>query len=167
MKFNRWMAFPLAGMAALAIGVVGVVAVESPSPSPATGSSNYGQVFVDKLAGILRKSSSETQNDLKQAQLQTIDQMVKDGKITQAQANTLKDRINSSSGPGVGFPFGHHADRVGDRSLFQNLRSAELDAVAGVLKMTPSDLQAQLRSGKSLSDLEQAKGVSDSAVKAA
>ena len=162
MKFNRWMAVPVAGVAAL---VIGVAAVNAATPSPGTGT-NYAQVFVDKLAAILHLSPAQTQTDLKQAELQTIDQMVKDGKITQAQADQLKSRINSSQGFEFGFPF-RHGGAFGNRTLFQNLRTAELNAVAGALHMSASDLQTQLRSGKTLSQLEQSAGVSDTAVRTA
>lgn len=160
MKFNRWMAVPIGGLAAL---IIGVVAVNAATPSPGAGS-NYAQVFVNKLAAILHLSPTETQNDLKQAELQTIDQMVKDGAITQAQADALKSRVNA--GQGFGFPL-RHGGAFGDRTLFRDLRTAELNAVAGALHLAPSDLQTQLRSGKTLSGLEQAAGVSDSAVRAA
>jgi ribosomal protein S13 len=162
MRFQRWMMLPVAGVAAL---VVGAVAVNAATPSTGTGT-NYAQVFVSKLAAILHLTPTQTQNDLKQAELQTIDQMVKDGKITQAQADALKSRINSGEGLGFGFPF-RHGGAFPDRTLFRDLRTAELNAVAGALHMTPADLQSQLRSGKTLSDLEQAKGVSDSAVRSA
>ena len=42
-----------------------------------------------------------------------------------------------------------------------------MNAVAGALGMSVSDLQTQLKSGKTLADLEQSKGVSDSAVRSA
>jgi polyhydroxyalkanoate synthesis regulator phasin len=161
MKFNRWMALPVAGIAALAIGVAAVNAATTPS----TGS-NSAQVFVNKLAAILHLSPTQTQNDLKQAELQTVDQMVKDGQITQAQADALKSRINSGQGFEFGFPFRHHGG-FGDRALAQNLRTAELNAVASALHLTPADLQTQLRSGKTLSQLEQSSGATDPAVRAA
>src|SRR2546428_1087556 len=108
---------PVAGVAALAIGGAAVNAATS-SPGTGTGS-NYAQVFVDKLAAILHLSPAQTQTDLKQAELQTIDQMVKDGKITQAQADQLKSRINSSQGFEFGFPF-RHGGAFGNPPLFQN-----------------------------------------------
>jgi membrane peptidoglycan carboxypeptidase len=161
MKFNRWMALPLAGIAALAIGVAAVNAATTPSSG-----SNYAQVFVNKLAAILHLTPAQTQNDLKQAELQTIDQMVKDGQITQAEADALKNRINSGQGFQFGFPFRHHGG-LGDRALGQSLRTAELNAIANALHLTPADLQTQLRSGKTLSQLEQSSGVTDSAVRTA
>jgi len=139
--------------------------VNAATPSPGTGS-NYAQVFVNKLAAILHLSPTQTQNDLKQAELQTIDQMAQDGKITQAQADALKSRLNSGQGFEFGFPF-RHGGGFGNRTLFRDLRAAELDAVAAALHLTPADLQGQLRSGKTLSDLEQSTGVTDSAVRTA
>src|SRR6202171_2035099 len=99
MRLNRWIALPAAGLAAVIIGVVAVQAAPSPSASP-TASKNYAQVFVDKLAGILGLTPAKTQDALKQAQLQTVDQMQKDGQITQAQADAMKARINAGQGLG-------------------------------------------------------------------
>lgn len=150
------------GLAALGFGVVGVQAATSPAPS--TGK-NYAQVFVDKLAGILGLSSPQVQNDLKQAELQTIQQMVTDGVITQAQADAMKQRVNS--GQNFALPRFGGTRGYGNRGLMNQVRTAELDAVAKALSMTTTDLKAQLGAGKSLSNLETAKGVSDATVKAA
>ena len=157
-------AVPVAVVAALAVGVAAIAAAPSPSPSPSWD--DPGQIFVQKLAGIIHLSQSQTSNDLKQAELQTIDQMVKDGQLTQAQADKIKQRINSGQAPGpfVRFPRGA---RFGNAALIGTLRTAEVNAVAGALGMSVSDLQAQLKSGKTLADLEQSKGVSDSAVRSA
>jgi hypothetical protein len=157
-------AAPLAVAATLLIGAAAIAASPSPSPSP-TGD-NPGQIFVQKLAGILHLSPSQTSADLKQAELQTIDQMVKDGKLTQAQADRIKQRIQSGQGPGpfFGFPRG---GRFGNSALMGSLRTAELNAVAGALGTSASDLETQLRAGKTIADLEQSKGVSDATVRAA
>jgi polyhydroxyalkanoate synthesis regulator phasin len=164
MKLNRWIVLPAAGLAAVIIGVAAVEAAPSPSASP-TASKNYAQVFVDKLAGILHLTPAATQDALKQAQLQTVDQMLKDGKITQQQADAMKTRINA--GQGLGFGFGHRDGFKGDRTLMNDLKTAELNAAASALHMSPADLQSALRSGKSLTDLETQQKVSDSTVKAA
>src|SRR4030081_2508861 len=114
MRLNRWFVLPAAGLGA-AIG--GVAAVEAaPSPSP-TASKNYARVFVDKLAGILKLTPAQTQDALKQAQLQTVDQMLADGKITKAQADAMKARINAGQGLGAIQGFGRHGGGVkGDRT---------------------------------------------------
>ena len=168
MKLNRWTVLPVAGVAALLIGVAAVEAAPSPSPS-ASGSKNYAQVFLDKLAGILHLTPAQTQDALKQAQLQTVDQMVKDGQITQAQANALKARINAGQGLG---PIGGLGLRRGGAfkaqgTVLRDLTTAELNAAASALHLSTADFQSALRSGKSLSDLETQQKVSDGAVKAA
>jgi polyhydroxyalkanoate synthesis regulator phasin len=163
-KKKLLLAAALAVVAALAVGAAALAA--SPSPSPSPSGENPGQIFVQKLAGILHLSPSQTSADLKQAELQTIDQMVKDGQLTQAQADRMKQRIQAGQGPGpfFGVP---RPGRFGNRALLSSLRTAELNGVAQALGMPASDLQAQLRSGKSLADLEQSKGVSDAAVRSA
>src|SRR5579864_6207966 len=168
MKWNRWMAVPIAAAAAIAIGVAAVQAAPSPSPSAAGSPKNYAQVFVQKLAGILGLSPTATQNDLKQAELQTVQQMLADGQITQAQADAMKARINAGQGLGPlagGFRRGGAFGAA--RGLMGQLRTAELNAVAAALHLSTADLQSALRSGKSLSDLESQQKVSDSAVQSA
>ena len=116
-KKRLLIAAPLAVVAALVIGVVALAASPSPSPSP---SENSGQIFVQKLAGILHLSQSQTSSDLKQAELQTIDQMVKDGQLTQAQADKIKQRIQSGQGPGPFFEAPRGA-RFGNSGLLSSL----------------------------------------------
>src|SRR6202158_2472220 len=167
MRLNRWIALPAAGLAAVIIGVVAVQAAPSPSASP-TASKTYAQVFVDKLAGILGLTPAKTQDALKQAQLQTVDQMQKDGQITQAQADAMKARINA--GQGLGPIGGVGLKRGGFRAqgtVMKDLTTAELNAAASALHMSTADFQSALRSGKTLSQLETQQKVSDSAVKAA
>jgi hypothetical protein len=167
MKVNRWVVLPVAGLAAIVIGVAAVEAAPSPSPST-SASRNYGQVFLDKLGAILHLNRQQTQDALKQAELQTVDQLRKDGKITQAQADAMKARINAGQGLGPigGFGFRHDGVKA-DRTLMRDLTTAELNAAASALHMSTADFQSALRSGKSLSDLETQQKVSDSAVKTA
>jgi polyhydroxyalkanoate synthesis regulator phasin len=166
MKLKRWIVLPAAALAAVIIGVAAVEAAPSPSASP-TGSKNYAQVFVDKLAGILHLTPAQTQDALKQAQLQTVDQMLADGKITKSQADAMKARINAGQGLGAIGGLGRHGGFKTDMKVLRDLKTAELNAAASALHMSPADLQSALRSGKSLSDLETQQKVSDSTVKAA
>src|SRR5439155_1026721 len=71
MKLKRWIVLPAAGLAAVIIGVAAVEAAPSPSASP-TGSKNYAQVFVDKLAGRLHLTPTQTQDSLTQAQADSV-----------------------------------------------------------------------------------------------
>jgi polyhydroxyalkanoate synthesis regulator phasin len=171
MKLNRWIVLPAAGLAAVIIGVAAVEAAPSPSASP-TASKNYAQVFVDKLAGILHLTPAATQDALKQAQLQTVDQMLKDGQITQQQADAMKARINAGQGLGAVGGLGRHGGGgfggfKANGALMQSLTTAELNAAASALHMSTADLQSALKSGKSLSAIETQQKVSDGAVKTA
>jgi len=141
MKLNRWYALPAAVLAAVIIGVIAVEAAPSPSASPTT-SKNYAQVFVDKLAAILHLTPSATKDALKQAELQTVDQI-------------------------GGFGFRHGGGFKAGAGVMRDLTTAELNAAASALHMSAADFQSALRSGKSLADLETQQKVSDSAVKAA
>ena len=168
MRLNRWIVLPAAGIAAVIIGVAAVEAAPSPSASP-TASKNYAQTFIDKLAGILHLTPTQTTDALKQAQLQTVDQMLKDGQITQQQADAMKARINAGQGLVFGFG-GRHGSSGGFKAngaLMQSLTTAELNAAASALHMSTADLQSALKSGKSLSAIETQQKVSDSAVKTA
>src|SRR5437588_4731484 len=167
MKGKRWIALPAAGLAAIIIGIVAVEAAPSPSPST-SGTKNYAQVFVDKLAAILHLNSTQTRDALKRAELQTVDQMLKDGRITQQQADAMKARINAGQGLGPIGGFGLRPGAFkGDRALMQQLATAEENAVASAMHMSAMDLKNALKAGKSLSDLEVQQKVSDSAVKTA
>ena len=158
-----FIAVPIAFLGAMVLGAAAVWAAPGPSPAPADG---VAGIFVSKLAGILHLSTGQTTDDLKQAELQTIDQMLADGKITQAQANAMKQSVESGGGLGFFGPhFGPGRD-FGGGALMMTLRNAEFGAVASALHLSVSDLQSQLRSGKTLSELEQSKGVSDSALQA-
>jgi polyhydroxyalkanoate synthesis regulator phasin len=169
MKLNRLIVLPVAALAAVIIGVAAVEAAPSPSASPTT-SKNYAQTFIDKLAGILHLTPTQTTDALKQAQLQTVDQMLKDGQITQQQADAMKARINAGQGLGFGFG-GRHGGGFGgfkaNGALMRSLATAELNAAASALHMSTADLQSALKSGKSLTAIETQQKVSDSAVKTA
>jgi hypothetical protein len=167
---RRWLALPVAVVAPVAIGVAAVQAAPSPSPSAGSSSKNYGQVFLQKLANILHLSSPAQAGDaLKNAELQTVDQMRADGQITQAQADALKAKINAGQGLGPmgGFGFPRKGALLGPAAGLRGLMTAELNAAASALHMSTTDLTSALRSGKTLSDVEAQQKVSDSAVKTA
>jgi hypothetical protein len=155
-----------AGGTIAALGA-GAVAVSAASPPAAAGKQTPAQIFVDKLAGVLHLSSSQAAADaIKQAQLQTVDQMLKDGTITQAQADEMKTRINSGKGIGPGIV--PHAREGGHErgKLMRDVAQAALDATVKDLKTTPDGLRAALRSGKTIADLEAAAGVTDAKLRA-
>src|SRR5437868_12670670 len=153
MKRNRWLALPVAGIAAVAIGVAAVQAAPSPSPSAGSSSKNYAQVFVDKLAAILGLSPAKTQDALKNAELQTVDQMVADGRITKAQGDALKAKINAGQGLGPigGFGLRGGPARRGTLGVTRDLMTAGLGAAPPPPHMSPSAPRAALRPARPLS----------------
>jgi len=71
-----------------------------------SSTNSYYQQFVNKVAQILGKKPQEVQSAMTQASEDVIDQAVKDGKITQQQAQEIKSRIQET---GMPFPFfGRH-----------------------------------------------------------
>lgn len=175
---KKWLV--VAGVATLLTGgTLGAVALaDTPTPSPAGTQSSaqqtdYRQVFLGKLAGLLGIDQQKLESSIKQAGKDTVDEAVKGGSLTQAQADKAKARIDQG-GLGIGghFGFRHHGGKgMRGRGAFEGPHGAygktELQAAADKLGMSITDLQSALRSGKSLSDVAKDKGVSDQDLKTA
>ena len=160
----------------------GTAFAQAPTTTPTAKNGNLGQwmdAFWQAFAKRLGISVDDAKSKAQGAEKDVIDQMVKDGKLTQAQADKLKQAIDSGQGivpffghgrldpgtlpngkgrgPGNGQPFGG--------MMFRALGTDELEAVAKVVKLTPADLQAQFKAGKTLADVAKAQGVTEDAVK--
>jgi hypothetical protein len=108
-----------------------------------------------------------------------LDQAVKDGKLTQAQADAIKahrakDGSVLGGGPGVGGPHGGGPGGPGfGRGLggpglmFKMGPGGALDAAATALGLSRADLVTQLRDGKSIADVAKDQGKSLDDVKQA
>ncbi len=130
----------------------------SATPTP-TGTNQYCQQYLQDLANRLGVSVSTLQKDKLAAAEDVLAQLVKDGKLTQNQANQIKQRLESNKAcTGNGFFSGRG---IGLHSLSQYLPGIA-NQVAQGLHITTDQLKAQLQSGKSLSDIAAAKGVSSS-----
>ena len=100
--------------AVFVLGAFGVGAAFAAEP-PA-GTTNYHDVLVGKVASILGVDQSKLTDAFTQARNDTIDQAVKDGRITSDQAKLIKDRVAQvqadggpagfAGGPGRGGRFG-------------------------------------------------------------
>lgn len=99
------MAAALGAVLLLGAFAVGSALAADP-PSGSSGTTNYYNVFVGKLAAALGiKDQATLTKAMTQAQSDTIDQMVKDGRITADQAKFMKDRaahMQANGGP-MGF----------------------------------------------------------------
>jgi lambda repressor-like predicted transcriptional regulator len=156
-------------MAALAVVAVvsgGAAYAASRDDSPQARS----QAIVDDAAGTLGVDPGKLSAALKKALENQVDAQVTAGKLSQAQADAIKQRIEDGTQPIFGGPgfgggprgfFEHRGKRGffggGPKFGFPGLM-AGLDDVATYLGLKPADLLAQLRSGKSLADIATAQG---------
>jgi len=126
--------------------------------STPTATNPYCQQYLQDLAKRLGVSVSTLQQDKLASAEDVLAQLVKDGKLTQTQANQMKQRLESHqacSGNGRGL-WGHG---VMIQSLKQYLPSVAGQVAQG-LHLTANQLMTQLQSGKSLSDIATTQGVS-------
>lgn len=128
--------------------------------STPTATNPYCQQYLQDLANRLGVSVSTLQQDKLAAAEDVLAQLVKDGKLTQNQANQIKQRLVSHkacTGKGRGL----WGRGVALQSLKQYLPTVASQVAQG-LHMTVDQLKAQLQAGKSLSDIATAQGVSSS-----
>ena len=130
-----------AGLAALGGGGVAYAVSQGPA-------SSERQAFLNDVAGRLHVSPSALKSAISGALSDRLDAAVKAGRLTQAQADAIKKRVQENGGPpflggpphmffhGPGGPFG-----------------ARLDPAATYLGLTPPQLHRRLASGKSLADV--------------
>ena len=123
--------------------------------TPAT-TNPYCQQYLQDLAKRLNVSVSTLQQDQQAAFGDVLAQLVKDGKLTQAQADKIKQHLASRQAcSGIG-GFGHHMGMQLLRKYLPDIANS----VAQGLHLTTDQLKAQLQSGKSLSDIATAQHIS-------
>ncbi len=142
-------------------------AAASPAPTPSPGTRAAGrqafcQDFFDHLASDLGKKPADVWAAGQKALGQTLDDAVKQGKLTQQQADQIKQKAAGTqlcdALPGLArHGAGGHEAGAGLPGL---QRSFIADA-AKALSMAPQDLQSQIRSGRSLMEIAAAKGMNE------
>jgi hypothetical protein len=170
------------------MGAVALAETPTPSSTPTTQQqtptkqqsprTNYGQVFVTKLAAALNIDQATLESKIKQAESDTVDQAVANGDLAKNQADAVKQRVQQG-GQGFGMPFGGFGfgDR-GERGRGPGRGpagfaagvnpQAVMQAVATKLGFANvQDLQTELKSGKTLSDIAKEKNVSQADLNAA
>jgi uncharacterized protein (DUF433 family) len=124
------------------------------------------QSILDDAAKRLNVSPEKLRDALSAAQDAQIDQAVKDGTLTQKQADAIKAR-RKQSGRVLGGPFGGPPDFRGHGPGFGERRVMIFPDLAKALGMTRAQLFEQLRDGKSIADIAKAKGKTLDDVRAA
>lgn len=147
--------------AALAILVGGGAAIAASGDSSTSPKS-----FFDAVAKHLGISSERLQNATKAAALDQVDAALEAGKITQAQADELKARINAGDYPPFFGPFRHgfgFRHFPGGPHVF----GEKLSGAADYLGLTEGQLRTKLESGLSLAHVAKARGKSVDGLKQA
>jgi hypothetical protein len=169
----------VAGVALLA-GTGGAYAATRSTAAPAARSqvniAAQRNAFLDDAAKRLGTTPAKLEAALKGAAIDRIDAAVAAGRLTKAQGDAIKQRIQSGKGPLLGLgpavrgrPPGGRGFGFGFRLGFGPGRS--LDAAAHYLGLTDKQLRKQLHSGRSLATIAKNKGKSlsglESAIRAA
>jgi polyhydroxyalkanoate synthesis regulator phasin len=140
------------GLAVVAVG--GAVTSAQEGDGPFAG-------FLAKVAAKLGVSEDKLKGAIDEAQIETIDEAVASGRITQEQADRMKERVGDGDSL---LPFG--GPRGGPRGELGGMRVLP-DAAAQALGITQDELMIELKDGKSLAEVAEAKGMSVDDFKAA
>jgi hypothetical protein len=143
-----------------------LAATPSPSPSArASGGTNFCSDFTGHLANNLGKSQSQTQKAINDAIGQTIDDAVKAGNLTQAQANAIKARLSGNNAQACVGGLGGVAGigRPGRPGFGPRLGAVTQDEIAAALGVSTAELQQDLRNGQTVKDIAAAKGIDEAA----
>lgn len=142
-----------AALALVGGGVGGAIAATSDTTPQAEQAA-----FLSDAANRLGVQESQLENALEQAAIDRVDAAVADGRLTQAEGDAIKARIQSGDlGPGFGFGFAGPKMMVG----------FGLEAAATYLGLTRDQLRTELESGKSLAQIATAEGKSVDGLKQA
>jgi len=145
-----------------------LMAVNAQTAAPSSrvqtaNSTDYSASFLDKLAAVLGITRTKLDSSVTSAQSATVDQMFKDGVISQNRATQMKqdDAIGRFGMFGRGPSRGEHGFGRGPsrgehgfgRGLGQALEQGLLDAAAKTLKLSSAALETQLHSGQTLTQI--------------
>jgi hypothetical protein len=150
----------------IAVAALAVIGGSGAAIAAAKGSSSSGQSFLDSVARHLGISSQKLEDATKAAAVDQVDAALKEGKITKAQADELRARIQSGEFPPFAGPlfdprFGHF--HRGGPPLF----GEKLSSAADYLGLSEAELRTKLNAGQTLADIAKARGKSVDGLKQA
>ena len=126
-----------------------------------TADGSLWDAFLDNLAATLNIQRATLDGAITTAGNRTIDDAVQQGKLTQAQGDALKSRLQNGD---IGVLRGRGRIPGLAATALRDLPQAMLEAAAQKLGMTTTELLTQLRSGQTLAQIAQAKGTTEQAV---
>ena len=133
------------------------------APAAAAVPGEYCAAFRRAFAANLGVEESALAPAAKAAAISTIDAAVAEGKMTKAVGDRLEQRIEKAATDGCPLL----AKRIGRAGAVVGAAKDGLTAAAKALDMTPAELGAQLRAGKTLKEVATAEGVPYESVSAA
>jgi AraC-like DNA-binding protein len=120
--------------------------------------------FMNRVAANLGVEPARLREAFKQSRIDTVNQMVQEGRLSREQADRLIQRINQSQDFGVGPPPGPRPriarPGAGPRPNVQVAQIPPMGLAPRVIGIPPDELRAQLRTGKSLGEIAQERGIS-------
>jgi hypothetical protein len=156
---------------ALAVGIAALAVIGGGGAAIAASgdSSSPGRSFFDSVARHLGISSQKLEDATKAAAIDQVDAALQEGKITQAEADALKKRIESGDyppffGPRFGRDLGPDFDRHGPPPF---LFGEKLSSAAEYLGLSEADLRTKLNEGKTLAQIADEQGKSVEGLKGA
>jgi hypothetical protein len=165
-RFRSRKALLIAVLALTLIGGAGA-AIAAAQDSPSSRVSSY----LEGVAKHLGVSSDELKDAMKAAAIDEVDAALADGRISEDEADALKERIESGEAPPFFLPFlGPRFDHVPGRPHFDGMHfffEEKLSTAADYLGLTQDELEERLNDGSSLADVAQAEGKSVEGLKQA
>ena len=147
MKLNRKAKIAVGAAALLGAASAGAAVAASQDSSP----NSESKAVIDDAAKQLGISSSKLSDALKKALSDRVDAAVAAGRVTKAEGDALKARIQSND-----FPiFGGHRGGPGRHEFL-----GRLDSAAAYIGITEAQLRTELENGKSLAQVARAHGKS-------
>lgn len=148
---------------AVAVAALAVTGGGGAAIAASQGSSASPEAFFDSLAEHLGISTEELEDAAKAAATDQVDAALEEGRITQEEAERLKERIQQSDAPLFFGPplFGgphHHGGAV---------LAMKLEAAAEYLGLTNAELRERLEDGQSLAEIARAEDKSVEGLKQA
>lgn len=143
---------------ALMLGAFFVVPLVANAQTSQSQTTTPCQQYTQALAQRLNISVDTLNQARAGATSDVLAQFVKDGKLTQAQADTIKQRLATKQDKQTCNRFNYSGQER--RILVQKYGPDVLNAVAQKLHLTADQLKTQLQSGKTLKAIAKAQGVS-------
>jgi len=132
---------------------------QNATTTSSTATNPYCEQYLQTLASKLNVSVTTLEQDRLAAREAVINQAVTNGKLTQAQATAIEQKLTSHqacSGSSQRFP----GQRYVTRQFLQKYRSDIVNQVAQGLHLTSSQLVSDLKAGESLTQIATAQHIS-------